>query len=507
MIGTRKPCLGCGHRFRQVLLAEEDFPNCRKANRKSGRPLNEDVLLFNQRGSGRSLQQAAKSFPAERTCFHNHPRLPPPATVHCFGTRERMTYPLQVWREDWLSKIDRERFLRVRWLLNPDQPPLENIEIVEHCGRITEIRSLAASDRDVLPVILIPALVNAHTHLEFSSLSKPICPALPFQNWITAVIKSRRGADTEGRRSVRQGLIESQQSGVTAVGEITTTHPISADDVDKGSSVISFREIIGLQQERIPELTCLAKEHLMQFSTADANSSVVGGISPHAPYSVHPDLFASLIELAINRDAIVAMHLAETTDELELLHDGKGAFVEFLKQLNLWDPVTFPGGRSIRDFLEQLARTPRALAIHGNYFSNDDIQFLADQPNVATVYCPRTHAFFGHTSHPIERLMAKRARVVLGTDSRASNPDLSLWKELQFVAARFPNIPIPRLLAMATIDAADALGLPTERHKICAGEALECVMLNADRNERDLHKMICDPATQPTATLIGEIAK
>ena len=111
---------------------------------------------------------------------------------------------------------------------------------------------------------------------------------------------------------------------------------------------------------------------------------------------------------------------------------------------------TEPGGRSIREFLEQLARVPRALAIHGNYFSEDDIRFLSGHPNVATVYCPRTHACFGHTKHPIQRLLAAGARVVLGTDGRASNPDLSIWKELQFVATHFPHISIPHLTCRAS---------------------------------------------------------
>ena len=75
-----------------------------------------------------------------------------------------MTTPLQLWKDDWQSRSGRERVLRVRWLLNPAQPPLENVEIVEQHGRISEIRPLSASARDVLPVILIPTLVNAHTH-------------------------------------------------------------------------------------------------------------------------------------------------------------------------------------------------------------------------------------------------------------------------------------------------------------------------------------------------------
>lgn len=413
-----------------------------------------------------------------------------------------MTAQLQSWKDHWQSRSDGERVLRVRWLLNPDQLPLENVEIVEQHGRIAEIRPLSVSARDVLPVILIPTLVNAHTHLEFSSLTAPIHPAVPFPDWITAVIQWRRGRDTMSGDAVRRGIAESLKNGVTAVGEITTTEPVCADYIAECCRVVSFREVIGLQQERIPELLRQAATHLSQYSGVGGDA-IVGGISPHAPYTVHPELFASLVELSVSRNAVVAMHLAETADELELLHEGAGRFVDFLMQLGLWNSATFPGGRSIRDFLEQLAQVPRALAIHGNYFSHDDIQFVARHANVATVFCPRTHAVFGHPPHPIRQLLAAGARVVLGTDSRASNPDLSLWKELQFVATQFPDISIPRLLAMATTDAADSLGLPIERHQISAGAQLQCVMIKAEHDANDLRGLICHLTTQPAAVLIG----
>ena len=145
---------------------------------------------------------------------------------------------LRSWHDDWQSQIGRERIFRVRWLLNPDQPPLENMEIVEQDGRIAEIRRLSVSARDVLPVILIPTLVNAHTHLEFSSLSEPIHPALPFQDWITAVIQWRRGGEMISREPIRQGLAESLKNGVTSVGEITTSAHVCVDHITQGCSVV-----------------------------------------------------------------------------------------------------------------------------------------------------------------------------------------------------------------------------------------------------------------------------
>jgi cytosine/adenosine deaminase-related metal-dependent hydrolase len=415
-----------------------------------------------------------------------------------------MTDSLQSWRHNWLAQRGRERSLQVRWLLNPNESPLENVEIIECRGRITEIRPIAATTGKILPVIAIPPLVNPHTHLEFSKLLEPISPALPFQDWISAIVQWRR-SDGTNNDGVTQGLAESIRSGVTVIGEITTTQTVKSGDISNGSSVVSFREILGLQHERIPDLLRLASEHLSPASTAGSNSKIIRGISPHAPYTVHPELFAALIDLAVDRNAVVAMHLAETQDELELLHDGKGGFVDFLSKLGLWHPKIFPGGRSIREFLDHLAQVPRALAIHGNCFSTDDIRFLGHHQNIATVYCPRTHAFFKHPEHPFRHLLSAGARVILGTDSRASNPDLSIWKELQHVATHFPEVTIQSLLAMVTTDAADAMGLPQEKHRINMGCELSCVLLNAKSDATNLRQLILNPSTQPTAVIIGEV--
>ncbi len=390
--------------------------------------------------------------------------------------------------------------MRVRWLLNPSEAPLENVEVVEQYGHITDIRPLTAAANNILPVIMIPALVNAHTHLEFSALKEPIRPALPFPDWISAVIQWRRRTVDANIAGVPQGLAESQRAGVTTIGEITTTQQVHPGDLADGCRVVSFREIIGLQRERIPELLSLAEQHF----AAGPDDSIIRGVSPHAPYTVHPELFASLMDLAVKRHAVVAMHLAETKDELELLHDGKGRFAQFLNNIGLWNSSTFPGGRSIRYFLEQLIRAPRALAIHGNYLSDDDIQFIARHKNLTTVYCPRTHAFFEHEPHPIQRLLAAGAKVVLGTDSRASNPDLSVWKELQFVAAQFSAIPIQQLLAMVTTDAADSLGLPTADYSLRAGGKLGCVMLSTECAASDLRQVICHSTTQPATSILLE---
>jgi cytosine/adenosine deaminase-related metal-dependent hydrolase len=106
------------------------------------------------------------------------------------------------------------------------------------------------------------------------------------------------------------------------------------------------------------------------------------------------------------------------------------------------------------------------LAVHGNYFTDEEIAFLSRHQNITTVYCPRTHHFFGHTPHPFRKLLNAGCRVILGTDSRASNPDLSIWRELQHVARLAPELSPEQLLAMMTTHAAEAMLCDTTLFRI-----------------------------------------
>ena len=156
----------------------------------------------------------------------------------------------------------------------------------------------------------------------------------------------------------------------------------------------------------------------------------------------------------------LAIHLAETPGELELLRDHTGELVEFLKSLGAWDAENL--FHDLFEALGQLISAPRALLVHGNYLGDAEIQFIERKPHFTVVYCPRTHAYFGHSPHPWRRMQEKGIRVVLGTDSRASNPDLSIWREGRFLAERFPDVLPETLLRMLTIEGAAAFGIEND---------------------------------------------
>lgn len=145
--------------------------------------------------------------------------------------------------------------------------------------------------------------------------------------------------------------------------------------------------MIGLRPEAVGLQIELAEEWLKREEVLLSlpEGHLTYGLSPHAPYSVSPELLRRSIELAKRFDAPVAMHLAETRDELEFLADGRGAFVEMLKSFGAWPDGGLPTGRRPLDILRVLANAPRALVVHGNYLADDEIEFIAARPQMSVV--------------------------------------------------------------------------------------------------------------------------
>jgi cytosine/adenosine deaminase-related metal-dependent hydrolase len=183
----------------------------------------------------------------------------------------------------------------------------------------------------------------------------------------------------------------------------------------------------------------------------------------------------------------VAVHLAESAAELELLGHYRGPFVPFLRDLGVWDPE---GLAEDPDHVLRLCNgLVPVLVAHGNYLRPD-----APIPaNASVVYCPRTHAAFGHPPHPFRQLLARGVRVALGTDSLASNPDLDLLAEARFVHQRHPDFPSADLLRMATLAGAEALGWADEAGSLEAGKSADLVVVPLPAGDAaDPHRLLLE---------------
>lgn len=356
---------------------------------------------------------------------------------------------------------------RARWVLPISSPPIEGGVVTMADARIVDVGTRSQGQVvDLGNVVLLPGLVNAHTHLEFSDCEKPLGKAgMSLPEWIRQVIGTRHRGDRDSISAVQKGLVESLNAGVTTIGEITTSS-VSAY-LEFAGSLIAFQEVIGFSLARCESVQADLE---MRLELANALVELYAGVSPHAPYTVHPTLLQNLVQLAIDRQLPVAMHLAESREELELLSNGTGPFQQLLTDRSMWDANAIPRGSRPLDYLKVFSQAPRALVVHGNYLSDDEIAFLAEHRNhMSVVYCPRTHAYFGHDRYPLDKMLAAGVRVALGTDSRASNPDLSLLDEMRFLAKRMPEISPEVILKMATSYGAAALGLADETGSLTPG--------------------------------------
>lgn len=386
--------------------------------------------------------------------------------------------------------------LTARWVFPVAAPPLargvltvrgDRLLAVEPAGRRTP-------DVDLGNVALLPGFVNAHTHLDLSGLRGRVPPGPDFTGWLRAVIRHRRGqAPSEVEGDVRAGLAESLSHGTTLLGDVSAlglSWPVLA-----GADVraVVFHELLGLPPDRVRRAWDAARAWL---NGHPATPTCRPGLSPHAPYSVHAALYGLAARLARERHVPVMTHLAETREELHLLARHAGPFVDFLTELGVWDPAGL--SRSPEQVLRRHRGASPVLFAHGNYLNAD-----APVPDGATVvYCPRTHAAFGHAPHPFRSLLARGVRVALGTDSLASNPDLSVLAEARFLYHQYPELAGAALLRLATLSGAEALGWADETGSLEAGKSADAVVLDLpDAEPADPHALVL-AASRPVRAVL-----
>ena len=361
--------------------------------------------------------------------------------------------------------------LRARFVIPVEQSPIAGGTLTVRGEQILEVGQ-AAPDDDVLDLgsmAILPAFINTHTHLEFSQLDQPLgYPGMPFSDWIRAVLKYREQQTETSEIAVSQGLAESAAVGTAALGEIVT-YPLNRRHAENSHvHTVCFHELIGLSTERVQQ-QC---ERAHQMATElNATTDAPSGLSPHAPYTAHRHLVSTVTQLSADHGVPVAMHLAETREEIQLLMSQSRPLHELLVERNVWQPQAFTPGIRPLDYLHLLAQANHTLIIHGNFLDEEEMHFIGTQRNRMTVvYCPRTHAYFPHPEYPLRTLLDAKIRVVLGTDSRASNPDLQMLSEMRCVAKRHSQVSAKEILRMGTMDGAMALGVENSLGSLAPGK-------------------------------------
>jgi cytosine/adenosine deaminase-related metal-dependent hydrolase len=385
--------------------------------------------------------------------------------------------------------------LTARWVFCPEMGPQEGGTVTIRGDRIAASakRGRRAAGRDLGNAAIIPGLVNAHTHLDLTGLRGRCPPTADFTAWLRGVIAHRRRrTPAQVQADIRAGLAEAVASGTTLLADISAGGQSWDVLAQAPVRAVVFYELLGLTEARAEQSLAEARAWL---ESHPATPTCRPGLSPHAPYSVRASLFAGATRLARKFRCPLAVHLAESPAELQLLQGHTGPFVPFLQELGAWDPEGLVAGPE--EVLKLCGGSGLKLFIHANY-----LRVPRRTPrNSSVVHCPRTHAAFGHPLPDFGKFFG-RFGVGLGTDSLASSPGLDLLGEMRCLRARCQDTGMP--FSMATVGGAAALGWWDEgaAGRLTPGNSADLAVLDLpDEAPADPLDLIYHPATRVRAVL------
>ncbi len=354
--------------------------------------------------------------------------------------------------------------------------------------------------------IIMPGLVNSHTHLELTLLAERIRQTGSFVDWLYQVVQERRKWTPEQyAESVRAGAAMALRSGTTLLADISSSGFSRQALVPERIRKAVFEEAVALAPERAAE-TVADVERRLQEPEPDPLTTL--GVSPHAPYSVSPRLYRELSALARRREIPLATHAAETREELEFLESGTGPFAGFLGALGAMPAGWAPPKLDPIPFLEVLGVLEQApLLVHCNYLDAHAMAII-QRTHSSIAFCPRSHAYFGHENHPVRQCLDLGINVALGTDSLASNASLSMLDEMRFLSRTRRDLKCEEIFRMATLNGATALNLGRVLGRIRRGYWADLTVLKLpdEAGGRNLLTQILEGAGECIATIVkGEI--
>ncbi len=363
--------------------------------------------------------------------------------------------------------------LSADWVLPIEAAPIEGGAVVIEDGRIAAVGhadELGEGTRYDDAVIL-PGFVNAHSHLEYAVYGG-FGDGLAFDEWI--VLHTRRkgliGWD-EFVAIARAGVAESLRSGITTTGDASFSGAAALAAAELGLGAIVYLEVFGRDATQL-ETRFAANRARIEHVLSDR---VRLGISPHAPYTVSPELYAACLEL----DLPLATHLNESAAEQQWMTSGTGAWQAFA---DILPPP--PGKTGIRLLAEHALLDRRIVAAHCVKIDADELALLA-QHDVAVAHCPRSNAVLGCGIAPLADLRAAGVRVGLGTDSPASAPSFDMFEELRAAVfsarareERAGALSAAEVLELATLGSARALGLDGEVGSLAPGKRADLTVVS-----------------------------
>jgi cytosine/adenosine deaminase-related metal-dependent hydrolase len=372
--------------------------------------------------------------------------------------------------------------IRARIVVTMDGAPIENGAVavsrnrIVDVGRFDEVKTRSNGETvDLGEQILLPGIINAHCHLDYTCLRGKIPPRKSFTDWIRAINEQKASlSPNDYVASINDGFAEAKRFGTTAIANLTAFPELIAH-VQPPIRTWWFAELIDIRTpERASELVDSAVDALGRArpQLARGGDGAPWGLAPHALFTASKPLFRRCEKIAQRENILLTTHLAESREEMQMFRDASGPLYEFLKSigrpmddcgnktpLELFLDLIGRGGSPNRPSATEANRRYLAwIVVHLNELTEGDFDLLERSTSkFHVVHCPRSHNYFGRRTFALDRLRSFGFNICLGTDSLASNETLSLFDEMRAFQNEFPGVSAKEVLKMVTVNPACAL--------------------------------------------------
>ncbi len=336
-------------------------------------------------------------------------------------------------------------------------------------GKWSEFKATRKKVSDLGEVVLLPGLVNAHCHLDYTNLAIRR-GGKSFTDWVREIIRRKNEWSVDNyRKSWMVGARMLEDTGTTTVGDVEAASELLPWAWRQTRlRICSFLEMTGVASGQAPKQ--IVGDAIAKITKLKSSKDYTG-LSPHALYSTVPQLLK--LTAGRSKKVRVTMHVAESEDELQMYRDRKGELFEWLSKFR--DMSDCGGATPLAAVHRAGLLTSKFLAVHANYLTTDDVHLLA-KSGASVVHCPGSHAYFGHRRFPYQQLARAGVNICLGTDSMASTKlRLNMFAEMQQFARIYPKVFPVQILRMATQNGARALGLDGEAGELRPGSFADII--------------------------------
>jgi cytosine/adenosine deaminase-related metal-dependent hydrolase len=307
--------------------------------------------------------------------------------------------------------------------------------------------------------ILTPGFVNAHCHLELSYLKGKIAKHTGLHGFVKDMMTIRKyTADEEVLASIESAEAEMLRNGIVAVGDISNDDFTFAQKAQRNMLYYTFIELFGLNADKAEAIFDGGEALLHKLEELIPRAPA--NITPHATYSLSNKLLKLIAEHNYLRDGVISIHNQETEGENEFFKTGTGPIADQMFRFGLdRDSYKPTGFNSLASTVVHLPNCNRILLVHNTVSTKSDVQWATDYGKLMYwVLCPNANLYIENKLPNVPMLRQMGAKILVGTDSYASNDSLSILDELKTIAANFPETPTAELLQWATLNGAEALG-------------------------------------------------